>query len=169
MQAVKKKSISNPSTEGTNYPCIILFFIVTCRSCRLVFFLLMEVITDAPFSSMCVFLCVCRGRKESQDSEEEEEVVSAKWTLRKQAALVLDNLAVTFSAALVLPHALAAIQLKLQAGAGGSGSAEVWVRESGMLALGALSTGCLVEMGQYLPQLFPFLIQVKLQITLLDK
>jgi hypothetical protein len=126
MQAVKKKSISNPSTEGTNYPCIILFFIVTCRSCRLVFFLLMEVITDAPFSSMCVFLCVCRGRKESQDSEEEEEVVSAKWTLRKQAALVLDNLAVTFSAALVLPHALAAIQLKLQAGAGGSGSAEVW-------------------------------------------
>jgi HEAT-like repeat len=28
-----------------------------------------------------------------------------------------------------------------------------------MLALGALSTGCLVEMGQYLPQLFPFLIQ----------
>lgn len=73
---------------------------------------------------------------------------------------MLDNLAVTFSAALVLPHALAAIQLKLQAGAGGSGSAEVWVRESGMLALGALSTGCLIEMGQYLPQLFPFLIQV---------
>ena len=103
---------------------------------------------------------VNRSRKESQDSEEEEDVVSAKWTLRKQAALVLDNLAVTFSAALVLPHALAAIQLKLQAGAGGSGSAEVWVRESGMLALGALSTGCLVEMGQYLPQLFPFLIQV---------
>lgn len=107
-----------------------------------------------------LFIHMYRGRKESQDSEEEEEVVSAKWTLRKQAALVLDNLAVTFSAALVLPHALAAIQLKLQAGAGGSGSAEVWVRESGMLALGALSTGCLIEMGQYLPQLFPFLIQV---------
>ena len=34
------------------------------------------------------------------------------------------------------------------------------MRESGMLALGALSTGCLAEMGQYLPQLFPFLIQV---------
>ena len=43
-------------------------------------------------------------------------MVSAKWTLRKQAALVLDNLAVTFSAALVLPHALSAIQIKLQAG-----------------------------------------------------
>jgi hypothetical protein len=126
---------------------------------------------DVLFSSIydCVCVCVRRGRKESQDSEEEEEVVSAKWTLRKQAALVLDNLAVTFSAALVLPHALAAIQLKLQAGAGGSGSAEVWVRESGMLALGALSTGCLVEMGQYLPQLFPFLIQVKLENTLLVK
>ena len=29
-----------------------------------------------------------------------------------------------------------------------------------MLALGALSTGCLIDMGQYLPQLFPFLVQV---------
>ena len=42
--------------------------------------------------------------------------MSSKWTLRKQAALVLDNLAVTFSAALVLPHALSAIQIKLQTG-----------------------------------------------------
>ena len=45
--------------------------------------------------------------------------MSAKWTLRKQAALVLDNLAVTFSAALVLPHALSAIQQKLQTGGSG--------------------------------------------------
>jgi transportin-1 len=57
-----------------------------------------------------------RGKRDNQETEEEEEVVSAKWTLRKQAALVLDNLAVTFSAALVLPHALSAIQIKLQAG-----------------------------------------------------
>ena len=35
-----------------------------------------------------------------------------------------------------------------------------------MLALGALSTGCLVEMGQYLPQLFPFLIQVSVSVMM---
>ena len=73
-----------------------------------------------PFHSIYFYnianACYGRGRKDSQETEEEEEVVSSKWTLRKQAALVLDNLAVTFSAALVLPHALSAIQIKLQTG-----------------------------------------------------
>ena len=108
-----------------------------------------------------------RGSGGKGDEDDEEEA-SAKWTLRKQAALVLDNLAVTFSAAAVLPHALPAIQLKLQAPVAAAPSSSshvpgpedgVWERESGMLALGALSTGCLKEMGQYLPQLFPFLVQ----------
>ena len=85
-----------------------------------------------------------------------------------------------FTAAIVLPHALPVIQQKLQAPASTATTSPsptqpppphppqyipgpedgVWQRESGMLALGALSTGCLIEMGQYLPQLFPFLVQV---------
>jgi hypothetical protein len=42
------------------------------------------------------------------------------------------------------------------------------VRESGMLALGALSTGCVDEMAQYIPQLFPFLLQVRLLSIAVD-
>jgi hypothetical protein len=67
------------------------------------------------------FKPIHRRRKDAQDDDDEVEP-SAKWTLRKQAALVLDNLAVTFSAAIVLPFALPAIQQKLQAG---GSSAEV--------------------------------------------
>jgi len=117
------------------------------------------------------------GRGRDDDGDDEEEA-SAKWTLRKQAALVLDNLAVTLSAAAVLPHALPAIQHKLQAPTSAAAAPApaaaatpgshghvpgpddgVWQRESGMLALGALSTGCMHDMGPYLPQLFPFLVQ----------
>ena len=109
------------------------------------------------------------GGRDRDDDEDDEEEASAKWTLRKQAALVLDTLAVALSAPAVLPHALPSIQLKLQAptapaeGSPGHGAVPgpddgVWQRESGMLALGALSTGCLPDMGPYLPQLFPFLV-----------
>jgi hypothetical protein len=60
----------------------------------------------------------------------------------------------------VLAAALPKVQLCLQ-------DANALGRESGMLALGALSTGCMDEMAVYLPQLFPLLIQVKLDLAVL--
>ena len=39
------------------------------------------------------------------------------------------------------------------------GSADVWQRESAMLALGAASEGCLEGLGPHLPALFDFLVQ----------
>jgi transportin-1 len=53
-----------------------------------------------------------RCREDQKDRDDDEAELSAKWTLRKQAALVLDNLAVTFTATMVLPFALPAIQAK---------------------------------------------------------
>eukprot|EP01038_Epipyxis_sp_PR26KG_P008586 gene8586-11601_t len=77
--------------------------------------------------------------------------LSSKWTLRRQAGLTLDLVAVSFPADDILVAALPKIQENFT-------NDSVIVQESGMLALGALSTGCFNEMLSYLPQLFPFLI-----------
>ena len=61
--------------------------------------------------------------------------VSARWTLRKQAALLLDTVALSFPPNDILEVALPKIQHCFQHGA------DVRVRESGMLALGAISSG----------------------------
>jgi transportin-1 len=93
-----------------------------------------------------------RAAGSSDDAAKEESELSARWTLRKQAALTLDNVALSFPPADILSFALPKIQESFQSG-------DVLVRESGMLALGALSSGCLDDMADYIPQLFPFLIQ----------
>jgi len=97
-----------------------------------------------------------RGGGGSQAREESE--LSSKWTLRKQAALTLDQLCCVVPASEVLPLALPPIQSCLATDNTHSLEATL-VKESGMLALGALATGCLQDMIQYLPSLFPFLIQ----------
>lgn len=56
-----------------------------------------------------------------------------------------------FEPSLVLEAALPSIQSRLQ-------SPDVWVRESALLALGALANGCRDEMSSHLNDLFPFLL-----------
>lgn len=94
-----------------------------------------------------------RGEDQRADSDSDQEEVASRWTLRKEAALLLDNIAVAFDEKMVLSHALPAIQECL------SQTVDVWRKEGGLLALGALSTGSMDSMLEYLPQLFPFLIQ----------
>jgi transportin-1 len=74
------------------------------------------------------------GGGSSAEEDKENAELSARWTLRKQAALLLDTVAQSFPASEVLPPALARIQACFQDGS-------ALVRESGVLALGALSTG----------------------------
>mmetsp|Transcript_19376 Transcript_19376/g.20998 ORF Transcript_19376/g.20998 Transcript_19376/m.20998 type:complete len:1025 (+) Transcript_19376:149-3223(+) len=81
----------------------------------------------------------------------ENNELSAKWTLRKQAALTLDVIAMSFPPREILGAALPKVQSCFE-------DANVLVKESGMLALGALSSGCLEDMAMYIPQLFPFII-----------
>ena len=70
----------------------------------------------------------------NEDDVKEGAELSSKWTLRKQAALLLDTIAVSFAPTDVLNAALPKIQECFQ-------HSEVLVRECGMLALGALSSG----------------------------
>lgn len=95
-----------------------------------------------------------RSNNEPSDPDEfqQNNDLSSKWTLRKQAALTLDNIAVSIPSNEVLSFALPKIQECFQ-------SENVLIKESGMLALGALSTGCVEAMEVYIPQLFPFWIQ----------
>lgn len=88
------------------------------------------------------------GNDERNERKENSEL-SSKWTLRKQAARTLDSIATAFKPSDVLTIALPKIQECFVAD-------DMIRRESGMLALGALSTGCLDAMAIYLPQLFPF-------------
>jgi transportin-1 len=75
------------------------------------------------------------GSASNNDAEDKENAeLSAKWTLRKQAALLLDTVALSFPPEQVLQAALPRIQECFQHG-------NVLVKECGMLALGALSTG----------------------------
>ena len=87
--------------------------------------------------------------KGSRDGEESE--ISFEWTLRKQAALVMDKLSMDFAPDEVLAASLPTIHSRLQ-------HTDVWVRESALLALGALANGCRPEMGRHLCELVPFLL-----------
>lgn len=91
------------------------------------------------------------GGSKQQEMKENAEL-SSRWTLRKQCALSLDTMAMHFPPEEVLRLALPKIQQSL------ASSHSVFVQESGWLALGALSQGCLGSMGPYLPQLMPLLL-----------
>ena len=95
-----------------------------------------------------------RVRSAQSDAEaKESSELSSKWTLRKQSALLLDTIALSFPPMEVLAVALPRIQSCFQA------ERDELLRESGMLALGALSTGCIDAMLPYLPDLCPFFLQ----------
>jgi transportin-1 len=78
-----------------------------------------------------------------------------RWTVRRASASALDSLAEVYGDAL-LPVILPELQARLSA-AGDSDAA--WrAREVGVLALGAISTGCLDAMAGHAPQLWPLLV-----------
>lgn len=94
-----------------------------------------------------------RGGGEGGSAERrDEEELENQWTLRMQAALVLDSIGMNYEPRMVLSVALPCIETRLK------DSDSVWVREAGMLALGALSKGCINEMSLYLPSIFPFFV-----------
>lgn len=103
-----------------------------------------------------------------EDAAKAEEEASSTWTLRKQAALTLDTFAKAYAAGDILRHALPIIQHYLSAGnthwpgsqrppdaSSSASSPDPFVQESGMLALGCLSQGCLPAMMMHMPQLVP--------------
>jgi hypothetical protein len=86
------------------------------------------------------------------DADNGGNVDSGAWTLRKEAALLMDNISTQFHPDYILPNCLPEIQLKLA-------STNVWDREAGLLGLGALGTGCIEAMEPYLLTLFPLFLQ----------
>lgn len=85
------------------------------------------------------------------EEDEDEEEFDTEWTLRKCSAATLDILCVTFGNDL-LPVLLPQIHEKL--------SSPSWeVRESGILALGAVSEGCMSGMMPNLPNVLPHLLR----------
>ncbi len=89
---------------------------------------------------------------DDDDSGDDETFDDSQWNLRKCAAASLDRLATTFGAE-ILPHLLPHLQQSLS-------NAEWPIRESAILALGAVAEGCDQGLQSHMPQLYPFLIQL---------
>ena len=92
---------------------------------------------------------------DDEDDDEDEDLQwddsGDDWTLRKSSSLTLDNIA-NFYRESILEIALPVIQKKMD------GKQEWFIRESSILALGAISEGCRSGMVKYLPELIPFLV-----------
>eukprot|EP00761_Pharyngomonas_kirbyi_P013600 gb/GECH01013629.1/.p1 GENE.gb/GECH01013629.1/~~gb/GECH01013629.1/.p1 ORF type:complete len:894 (+),score=181.29 gb/GECH01013629.1/:1-2682(+) len=91
------------------------------------------------------------GEEDDQDDDEDDMDAMdgfGEWNLRKCSASSLDMLAVTYGND-ILPHLLPHVQQGL--------NSQDWpIRESVILALGAVAEGC-IGMKEYLPELVPFL------------
>ena len=93
------------------------------------------------------------GDGEDSDSDEEDELrkeALSDWNLRKCSAAALDVLSNVFHHTL-LPVLLPLLKQNLF-------SSDWLVKEAAILALGAVSEGCMDGMVQHLPELVPFLI-----------
>jgi transportin-1 len=86
---------------------------------------------------------------EDDDDDDDSEV--AQWNLRKCSAAGLDVLSTSFGDK-ILPHLLPALQARL------ADQGHWSIRESGILALGAIAEGCYMGLQTHLPQLFPYLL-----------
>lgn len=100
-----------------------------------------------------------RSEGEGEDGDDDEDDAGAAsawgnvWTVRKAAALALDSTAVVFPQE-TLPICLPLIEVRLQ-------STTSWeLQESGVLALGAITKGCLVHLDQYVPNVLQLLIKL---------
>eukprot|EP00760_Papus_ankaliazontas_P026392 PhM_4_TR3033/c0_g1_i1/m.93619/K18752/TNPO1, IPO2, KPNB2; transportin-1 len=92
--------------------------------------------------------------RQSEDSDEEDEEGgdTAQWTLRKCAAIALDDLSELFGDEL-LGLVLAEVDKRMGAGN--------WrVQEGAILALGCIAEGCTNGMQDHLPNLLPRLIEI---------
>ena len=109
-----------------------------------------ESVPDRPEEMAPIFH---KNKEIGEDGEWEEDDGSmevAAWNLRKCSAAGLDVLSTSFNDK-ILPHLLPALQARL------SDQGHWSVRESGILALGAIAEGCYVGLLTHLPQLFPYL------------
>lgn len=90
--------------------------------------------------------------EESEDDEDDDgEEIDSEWNLRKSSAAALDTLASVYSAE-VLPLLLPCLQECLL-------NTERWeIRESGVLALGAIADACYTGIAPHMPTLFPYLL-----------
>jgi len=89
--------------------------------------------------------------EEDEDGDDDDDEVS-EWNLRKCSAAGLDILSGVFGDE-VLPVLLPLIQARL--------ADPKWeVKESAILAIGAIAEGCIAGMRPHLPQLIPFLISI---------
>ncbi|KAI9726342.1 MAG: hypothetical protein M1828_001616 [Chrysothrix sp. TS-e1954] len=92
------------------------------------------------------------GELEDYDSDDEDEDPEAAWNLRKCSAASLDTLASVFHKPVfdaTLPYLMDNLQH------------ELWQnREAAVLAIGAISEGCLDVVAPHLPDLIPFLISL---------
>ena len=107
-----------------------------------------------------------RNRCSEESRKEAEAEASARWTLRKQCAYLLDAISTTYPPEAVVPSAMPAALALLAltddtAARRDHGCEAAWVRESGILAFGAMASGCMHSpvMEAYLPQTFSFLLQ----------
>lgn len=95
------------------------------------------------------------GTRDDDNSDEDEGDGSydedKEWSLRTCAAASLDSLASGFGSDKTFPYLLPLLEQYLS-------SSDPWVREAGILALGAIEEGCGSEMNQHMHQLHPFLM-----------
>ena len=89
---------------------------------------------------------------DGEDEDEGGDFDEAQWNLRKCAASSLDELGTRFGKE-ILPHLLPHIQRCLS-------HTEWHVRESAILALGAVAEGCRKGLEPHMAQLFPFLLNL---------
>ena len=91
------------------------------------------------------------GGEDDDDDDDDDDAEVSAWTLRKCAANGLDNIAAEFGDE-ILPLLLQRLQDKLQ-------STGHWaIRESAILALGAISDGCYEGITEHMAVLYPFLL-----------
>ena len=88
---------------------------------------------------------------DDDDDADDPVDYSGEWTLRKCSAASLDALSTAFEND-ILPFVLPVVQQMLA-------SSDWKHREAAILAIGAVSTGCLEGMQSYLSQLLPYLVQ----------
>lgn len=118
-----------------------------------------ETVPDRPEDMKPIFHKIKQPNGENKEKETEEEEDDdgfgdfGEWNLRKCAAAALDILSQNFGNS-ILPVVLPLLQERL------SNNGHWSIRESGILALGAIAEGCHSGILPHLQQLFPYLMHL---------